>query len=107
MNLPISGQRLALLRSGWHDGAMPETELVSRVADSTGLSASEAARVVADVVAYYAEPAEVFVRRRHGWLKTQGMRNPEIFAQIHRELVGRVVAAPDLTERQIRRIIYG
>jgi hypothetical protein len=62
---------------------------------------------VADVVAYYAEPTEVFVRRRHGLLKANGMRNPEIFAQIHAELSYRVVAAPDLSERQIRRIVYG
>ena len=86
---------------------MPDTELVSRVAQSTGLSESEAARVVADVVAYYAEPTEVYVRRRHGWLRARGMRNPEIFAQIHTELNRRVVAPPALTERQIRRIIYG
>jgi hypothetical protein len=93
--------------ASWHAYGMPEAELVIRVAQSTGLSESEAARVVADVVAYYAEPTEVFVRRRHGWLKARGMRNPEIFAQIHTELARRVVAAPDLSERQIRRIVYG
>jgi hypothetical protein len=86
---------------------MPERELVTRVAESTGLSPNEAARVVADVVAFYAEPIETWVRRRHGWLHTRGMRNPEIFALIHAELTQRVVAPPDLSERQIRRIIYG
>ncbi len=86
---------------------MPEAELVTRVAQSTGLSEGEAARVVADVVAYYAEPTEVFVRRRHSWLQARGMRNPEIFAQITTELTGRVVAPPVLTERQLRRIVYG
>jgi hypothetical protein len=86
---------------------MPETDLVTRVAQSTGLSQSEAARVVADVVAYYAEPTEIFVRRRHGWLQAHGMRNPEIFAQITVELARRVVAPPALSERQIRRIVYG
>jgi hypothetical protein len=35
------------------------------------------------------------------------MRNPEIFAQIHAELARRVVAPPALSERQIRRIVYG
>jgi hypothetical protein len=88
-------------------GGMPEPELVSRVAQSTGLTPNEAARVVADVVAYYAESTEAFVRRRHVGLQARGLRNPEIFARIHDELTRRVVAPPALSERQIRRIIYG
>ena len=86
---------------------MPERELVTRVAESTGLSESEASRVVSDVVAYFAEPAESYVRRRHESLQARGMRNSEIFAQIHAELAGRVVAPPALSERQLRRIVYG
>lgn len=82
-------------------------DLVDRVAASTGLSRAEAARVVDDVVAYLAEPVEDYVRRRHARLKTYGAKNPEIFAQIAEELAGRVVASPRLTERQLRRIIYG
>ena len=86
---------------------MPDAELVRRVAASTGLLPGEAARVVDDVVAFYRETTEEYVRRRHDHLQTYGMRNPEIFAQIGRELAGRVVAPPDLTERQLRRIVYG
>jgi exonuclease VII large subunit len=84
-----------------------DQSLVDRVAASTGLTPGEAARVVEDVVAYYAEPVEEFVRRRHQHLKTYGARNPEIFTQIADELAARVVAAPELTERQLRRIVYG
>ncbi len=86
---------------------MPESDLVSRVAASTGLSPAEASRVIADVVAYFSEPAETFVRRRHEDLQADGLRNPEIFVQIGRELSQRVVAAPSLSERQLRRIVYG
>ncbi len=86
---------------------MPDRELITRVAESTGLSETEAARVVSDVVAYFAEPAETYVRRRHEWLQAHGLRNPEIFAQIHAELARRVVAPPALTARQLRRIVYG
>ena len=86
---------------------MPESDLVSRVAASTGLSPAEASRVIADVVAYFSETAEAFVRRRHGDLQGDGLRNPEIFAQISSELDQRVVAAPSLSERQLRRIVYG
>lgn len=86
---------------------MPESDLVSRVAASTGLSHGEAARVIADVVAYFDESVDVFVRRRHGHLQAYGMKNPQIFAQITAELARRVVAAPPLSERQLRRIVYG
>ena len=63
--------------------------------------------MVEDVLAFHAEPVEEFVRRRHAHLKTYGAKNAEIFARIAAELADRVVAAPGLTERQLRRIVYG
>ena len=84
-----------------------DPELVERIATSTGLSPADAARVVEDVVAFHAEPVEDYVRRRHAQLKTFGEKNPEIFARIAEELAGRVVASPRLSERQLRRIVYG
>jgi hypothetical protein len=85
---------------------VPEA-LVSHVVATTGLTPAEAARVVEDVVAFHAEPVEDLVRRRHAQLRTYGARNDEIFARLAEELQHRVVAAPRLTERQLRRIIYG
>jgi hypothetical protein len=84
-----------------------ERTLVGHLVATTGLSPSEAARVVEDVVAYLAEPVEAYVRRRHAEMRTYGARNAEIFERIAAELGGRVVAAPRLTERQLRRIVYG
>lgn len=84
-----------------------DPELVERLVASTGLTPAEAARVAEDVVAYHAEPVEEYVRRRHAQLKTYGAKNAEIFARIAEELADRVVAAPDLTERQLRRLVYG
>lgn len=86
---------------------MPDAELVDRVASSTGLSTGVAARVVEDVLAYFAEPADRYVRRRHTELQAAGKRNPEIFPLIADELSRRLVAAPVLSERQLRRIVYG
>ncbi|MBI2243744.1 MAG: hypothetical protein HYU55_07275 [Nocardioides sp.] len=85
----------------------PDPELVGRIAASTGLTVREAARVVEDVVAFHAETVEQYVRRRHAHLKTYGARNEQIFARIAEELAHRVVAAPPLTARQLRRIVYG
>jgi len=84
-----------------------DAELISRVSASTGLSPGEAARVVADVIGWYQEPVEIYVRRRHEHLQMYGKRNNEIFAVIAAELAERLVAAPDLSERQLRRIVYG
>lgn len=84
-----------------------DAELVSQVSASTGLSPGEAARVVADIVGWYREPVEEYVRRRHSYLRTYGRRNSEIFALIAAELDSRLVAAPELSERQLRRIVYG
>ena len=80
--------------------------LLDHLVAGTDLTAEEARRVVEDVVAYYAEPVEGYVRRRHAELRTYGARNAEIFARIAEELGERVVAAPRLSERQLRRIIY-
>jgi len=47
------------------------------------------------------------VRHRHAHHQLSGKRNSEIFALIADELADRLVAAPSLSERQLRRIIYG
>jgi hypothetical protein len=71
------------------------------------LSAGEAARVVADVIGWYQEPVGDYVKRRHAHLRMYGRKNDEIFALIAAELRDRLVAAPDLSARQLRRIVYG
>jgi exonuclease VII large subunit len=94
-------------RSAGHYGPVPDRELIDRVAASTGLTPAEAARVVTDVLAWYREPVEQYVRRRHAQCQRRRQRNPEIFAIIAAELADRLVAAPPLSERQLRRIVYG
>ena len=91
---------------GQIDRVPADDALVDHLVDGTGLTPAEARRVVDDVVAYYAEPVEDYVRRRHAELRTYGAHNDEIFARIATELGDRVVAAPRLSERQLRRIIY-
>ena len=89
-------------------GPVPADQtLVDHLVATTGLTGAEAARVVEDVLAFHDEPVEDYVRRRHAELKTHGARNPEIFAHLAQELAHRVVAAPALSERQLRRIVYG
>ena len=105
--LPDFGQELAEPAIIDHHHGVHTQELVDHVAASTGLPDAEAARVVDDVVAYFMESTEHFVRRRHRELKSVGLRNPEIWTRLGHELADRVVAAPTLTDRQLRRIVYG
>lgn len=88
-------------------GVSADPALVDHVVAGTGLTPAEARRLIEDVVAFHAETLESYVRRRHAELKTYGAKNPEIFARISAELHERVVAAPELSERQLRRIVYG
>ena len=85
-----------------------DPELVRHVAASTGLPGAVAARVVADVVAYYcSETTEEYVRRRHRELQARDRRNAEIWTEIADELAHRPVAAGAVTERRLRRMVYG
>ncbi len=86
--------------AGWDD-------LVSHLTRITALPPDTAARLVMEVVAYFDETTEAFVRRRHRELQRAGRANAESFRRIAAELEGRPVAAPRLSERQIRRLIYG
>ncbi|RSM71596.1 hypothetical protein DMH04_43495 [Kibdelosporangium aridum] len=86
---------------------MAQTELVRHVVASTGLAPETAARLIADVVAYYGETTEQFVRRRHAELRRRHYGNASIWPVIAAELAERRVAAPELSERQLRRIVYG
>ncbi|MER5256201.1 MULTISPECIES: hypothetical protein [unclassified Streptomyces] len=82
-------------------------DLVDHLTRSTPLQRGEALRVVQDVLAYFDETTEEFVRRRHRELQGQGLLNAAIFEQISADLKYRAVAPPELSLRQLRRMIYG
>jgi hypothetical protein len=64
-------------------------------------------RVIADVTTYFSETIEEFVRRRHAELRRGQQKNDEIWPVIAAELSQRRFAAPGLSERQLRRLVYG
>ncbi|MEV6317941.1 hypothetical protein [Streptomyces sp. NPDC051776] len=82
-------------------------DLVDHLVRSTPLQRGEAARVVLDVLAYFDETTEEFVRRRHRELQSGGLSNADTFERIAHELPRRAVAPPELSLRQLRRIVYG
>lgn len=89
------------------DAAAGFPDLFEHLERMTRLSRLEAERLVAEVLEYFSEPLEVFVARRHAELQSEELKNPDIFARIAAEVRQRRFAAPDLSERQIRRMIYG
>lgn len=82
-------------------------DIVDYLVRTTPLSQGQAIRVIGDVLAFLNETPEAFVRRRHRVLQGEGLANAEIFARILLELGQLRFRAPELSERQIRRIIYG
>ncbi len=58
------------------------------------------------MIGYFAETTEQFVRRRHAELHRHH-RNDQIWAIIAAELAGLPVSAPRISQRQLRRIVYG
>ncbi len=85
----------------------PHHELVEYLIRTCPLSPAEAGRVVADVLGYFSEPPDEYVRRRHRELKARGVTNDVAFQQIAAEIPQRRYAPPEFSLRQLRRIVYG
>ncbi len=82
-------------------------DLLDQLERTTQLSRTVLVRVIAEVVAHHGETIERYVRRRHRELQANGQHNAAIWSIVRRELTARVVAPPILSERQLRRIVYG
>ena len=82
-------------------------DLITHLTNTTRLSRPEAVHVVEEVFAFLSESPEAFVVRRHAELQAARHTNASIFAQIADELRDRRFRGPDLSTRQIRRLIYG
>ncbi len=82
-------------------------DLIEHLMRQTSMTSAMAENIVSEVLAYYRETPESFVRRRHLELRQQGLSNSAIYTAIKQELDLRVFATEPHSERQIRRIIYG
>jgi len=82
-------------------------ELIDHLCRSSALTAQEATHIVQEVLAYFHETPDAFVRRRHQEMQVAGWPNTRIFAVIRAEMNTTRFASAGLSERQIRRLIYG
>ena len=86
---------------------MNRADLQDHVTQSFGIRSEEFARLYEAFAAYFDVTLEEFVRRRHLDLQKAGNRNPDIYAALRQEVLDMRFAARNVTERQIRRLIYG
>ena len=100
-------RRLVSHAAGVLGAGQVHDDLVTHLTRTSPLSPGEAARVVAEVLGYFSESAEEFVRRRHRELKAEGLTNDRAFARIAAELPSWRVTAPEFSLRQLRRVVYG
>lgn len=82
-------------------------DLIAHLERTLGLERAVAERVIDEVLAYFHDTVEAFVVRRHGELQGERERNEAIFEQIAAEMGRRRFAPPALTQRQLRRLVYG
>lgn len=85
----------------------PLMDLLAHLGRISALGPSELTRLVEELLAYFSESIDEFVVRRHRELQTEELRNEAIFARLAEELRQRRFTAPSLSQRQIRRLIYG
>jgi hypothetical protein len=75
--------------------------------DKYGLEPEELGSLLEELWAFTDETAEDFVRRRHGELQREGLRNEAIYRRLAREALTGRFTCPPLSLRQVRRIVYG
>ena len=84
-----------------------DTDLIKHLSQITALSEMQSRQIVEEVLAYFSENIESFITRRHRELQLQGLSNKKMFEIIQTELNSRLFPAEKISERKIRRVIYG
>ncbi|MFA6507915.1 MAG: hypothetical protein WCT14_17565 [Treponemataceae bacterium] len=84
-----------------------DTELISRLVSSYGIDPAQAERIIESILVSFGSTVEEWIRSRHIALQRQGLKNDKIYQIIAEELPFRRFTAVALSERQIRRMIYG
>lgn len=85
----------------------PAEDAVQRLQALCGLSREMAQRAVSEVLDAFGHDVDGFISARHAALRAQGLDNRDIYAVLEKELAELRFRAPLLSERQLRRRIYG
>jgi len=60
-----------------------------------------------DLLVFFQDDPQEYIRSRHLELQDQGFRNEEIYRQLAKDVQHHLFRGPKLSQRQIRRAIYG
>ena len=88
-------------------GHKASPELIAHIARLSGLPAHKAERIICEVADAFSETPEQYMTRRHAELQGMGRRNADIFRILRNEIGRHRFSAPEFSERQIRRLLYG
>lgn len=80
---------------------------IAYLCDNYGLEAEKLERLLEDIWAFTAISPKAHALKRHGDLKAQGERNEAIYARVLTELEDGRFQTDELSQRQVRRMIYG
>jgi hypothetical protein len=72
-----------------------------------GISEPVIQQIWEDLLTYHQQTPEEYIRHRHLELQDQGLKNDQIYRLLRKELNQRLFPGPELSIRQVRRIIYG
>ncbi len=59
-----------------------------------------------EILSFFSETVNEYISRRHLELKNEGFKNKEIYSILSREVSQNLFKSKNLSERQIKRIIY-
>jgi hypothetical protein len=87
--------------------AMKDEDLLKHLAAVTGLDPGTLGKILEEIHHWYDEDLRGWLVRRHRELQGQGLKNREIYPRLQDE-AGRALLRPGpLSQRQIRRALYG
>ena len=84
-----------------------EANFREHILTSYDLSPKDFDRLMEEINGYYGMTLEEYIQHRHFQLHREGMKNPEIYSLLKEEIRDIRFSVHDISERRIRRIIYG
>ena len=84
-----------------------ESDLLAHLQAVTGLEPAVLRKILGEMIDWFDEDLSTWIHRRHQELRRQGLSNREIYPLLLEEARRMLVRPNSLSERQIRRLIYG
>ena len=82
-------------------------ELENYILSSYSLNKSDLYRLLDDLSGIFNDSVEEYIHKRHVFMQKEGKKNNEIYQILQKEIRSHRFLGPELSIRQIRRIIYG